>query len=135
MPPPQVAHFVSPVGKVGPVRTRAAPEPMPTHADEFNKVPKKPIDLIAEFERASRSGEGSGEAAGDSAQDPAPEAEITIQRRKRTRERSQEPERATSETRRSGPGRRRTVSRQSHAATAPGPGFRPRPVVMAINLL
>ncbi len=77
-------------------RTDRAPapvEPIPNHTDVFNNAAKKPIDLTAEFERASGSGGDTGGAAGDSAQDPAPEAEVTIRRRKRTRERSQEPER------------------------------------------
>lgn len=78
-------------------RTERAP-PVPEkarepHADTFNKAAKKPIDLTAEFERASGSGGDTGEATGGAIQEPAPEAEITIQRRKRTRERSGEPER------------------------------------------
>ena len=56
---------------------------MPTHVDEFNRAAKAPIDLMAEFERASGSGDGEGDASGDSAQDPAPEAEIKVQRRRR----------------------------------------------------
>jgi hypothetical protein len=35
-------------------------EPAPIHVDEFNKAAKKPIDLMAEFERASGSGYPSG---------------------------------------------------------------------------
>ena len=76
-------------------RTERQPEPGPirTHPDEFNAAAKKPIDLKAEFERASGSAGDEGKATGCAAQEPAPEAEITIQRRKRTRERSEEPER------------------------------------------
>jgi hypothetical protein len=62
-----------------------------THAEECNAAAKKPIDLKAEFERASGSAEG--EAGSSAGQGPAPEPEITIQRRKRTRERAEEPER------------------------------------------
>ncbi|MFZ1991938.1 MAG: relaxase [Alphaproteobacteria bacterium] len=72
---------------------QSEPEPTLTHADEFNRAAKTPIDLKAEFERASGSGGKEGDAAGGAVQEPAPEAEITIQRRKRTRERSEEPER------------------------------------------
>jgi hypothetical protein len=77
-------------------RTEHQPEPEPTrsHPDEFNLAAKKPIDLKTEFERASGSAGDEGEAAGGAIQEPAPEAEITIQRRKRTRERSEEPERS-----------------------------------------
>ena len=71
------------------------PEPTLTHADEFNRAAKTPIDLKAEFERASGSGGKEGDAAGGAVQEPVPEAEITIQRRKRTRERSEEPERSS----------------------------------------
>jgi hypothetical protein len=78
---------------------RASAEPVPTHVDEFNRAAKAPIDLIAEFERASGSGKGEGGASGDSAQDPAPEAEITIQRRRRTRDRTPDAERSTRRTR------------------------------------
>jgi hypothetical protein len=73
-------------------RSEGQPEPelTPTHTDEFNKAAKKPIDLTAEFERASGSAGDGGEAAGGGRQEPAPEAEITIQRRRRARDRSQE---------------------------------------------
>jgi hypothetical protein len=64
------------------------------HLDVFNKAAKKPIDLMAEFQRAAQSGEGDGKASGESAQNPAPEAEVTLQRRKRTKDRSQEAERS-----------------------------------------
>ena len=116
--------FREPVGKVGPVRTRAAPEPMPTHADEFNKVPKKPIDLIAEFERASRSGEGSGRGG-----------RRFWRRTRRPRLRSQFSGASAPGSGRRSPSapqakrgdRARTAKnrlhRQSHAATAPGPEF------------
>jgi hypothetical protein len=70
------------------------PEPMRTHTDLFNDLAKKPIDLVAEFERAAQTGEGEGGASGEAAQEPAPEAEITIQRRRRTRDRSQDVERS-----------------------------------------
>jgi hypothetical protein len=63
------------------------------HADAFNERAKLPIELGAEFERASKGGDDGGSASGDTAQEPAPEAEVTIRRRKRTRERSEEPER------------------------------------------
>ena len=59
----------------------ASPSRSATHPDEFNKAAKKPIDLTAEFERASGSAGDEGEAAGGAVQEPAPEAEITIQRR------------------------------------------------------
>jgi hypothetical protein len=75
-------------------RTDRAPAPVAPvrelHTDVFNKAAKKPIDLTAEFEKASESGESGDQASGDSAQPPAPEAEITIQRRKRTRDREQD---------------------------------------------
>ena len=78
---------------------KASTEPSPTHVDEFNRAAKEPIDLTAEFERASGSGDGEGEASGDAAQDPAPEAENKIQRRRRTRDRTPDAERPTQETR------------------------------------
>ncbi|MCZ7641519.1 MAG: relaxase [Pseudorhodoplanes sp.] len=81
------------------VRTERAPlaqakvsEP---HKDAFNKAAEKPIDLTAEFEKASGSGSAAGESAGDAAEAPAPESEIKVQRRKRTRDRSDEPERSS----------------------------------------
>jgi hypothetical protein len=73
---------------------RPEPEPTPTHTDEFNTAAKKPIDLKAEFERASGSTGDEGDKAGGAVQEPAPEAEITIQRRRRARERSQDVERS-----------------------------------------
>lgn len=63
------------------------------HTDAFNRAAEKPIDLTAEFEKASGAGDAGGESAGDSAEAPAPESEIKVERRKRTRERSEEPER------------------------------------------
>jgi hypothetical protein len=81
-------------------RERSGRQPPPVepsrdpHMDEFNKAAKKPIDLMAEFERAAQSGEGEGEASSGSAQDPAPEPEVTIQRRKRSKDRSQDIERS-----------------------------------------
>ena len=48
---------------------------------------------LSEFQRAAQTDEGEGGAAGESAQDPAPEAGITVQRRRRTRDRSQDVER------------------------------------------
>jgi hypothetical protein len=78
---------------------KASAEPAPSHVDEFNKAAKKPIDLTAEFERASGSGDGKGDASGDAAQDPAPEAEVKVQRRRRTRDRAPDAERSTRETR------------------------------------
>jgi hypothetical protein len=72
-------------------RAIGPPEPArETHADIFNRAAKEPIDLTAEFEKASESAGTEDQASGDSAQDPAPEAEITIQRRRRTRDRSQD---------------------------------------------
>lgn len=65
------------------------------HTDAFNERAKQPVELTAEFERASKGGDDDGSAAGDSAQEPAPEAEVTIRRRKRTRERPEEPERSS----------------------------------------
>jgi hypothetical protein len=78
------------VGERERTERQAQPEPALTHEDEFNAAAKKPIDLTAEFERASGSGGKAGGASEGAAQAPAPEAEITIQRRRRTRERSQE---------------------------------------------
>lgn len=66
------------------------PEPIRTHMDEFNRAAKMPIDLQAEFERASGSGGDQGDTSGGAVQDPAPEAEVTIRRRKRTQDRSQD---------------------------------------------
>ena len=74
---------------------KASAEPAPSHVDVFNRAAKEPIDLTAEFERASGSGDGEGEVSGDAAQDPAPEAEIKIQRRRRTRDRTPDAERST----------------------------------------
>lgn len=74
---------------------RASAEPVPTHVNEFNKAAKKPIDLTAEFEQASGAGDSEGGASDDSAQDPAPEGEIKIQRRLRTRDRTPDAERST----------------------------------------
>ena len=79
---------------------KASAELAPTHVDEFNRAAKEPIDLMAEFERVSGSGDGKGEASGDAGQDPAPEAEIKIERRRRrTRDRAPDAERSTRETR------------------------------------
>jgi hypothetical protein len=77
-------------------RKRTGREPSPVepsreHMDLFNEAAKKPIDLTAEFAQAAGSGEGG--TSGDSAQNSAPEAEITIQRRRRTRDRSQDADR------------------------------------------
>lgn len=69
-------------------------EPSPAHTDQFNEVAKKPVDLTAEFEKAAGSGEAEGSASGDSSQDVAPESEIKIQRRRRTRDLSPEVERS-----------------------------------------
>jgi hypothetical protein len=82
------------------------------HADLFNKAAEKPIDLTAEFEKASGSESAGGESAGDSAEAPAPESEIKVQRRKRTRERSEEPE--------------RTSQRADRDHDGPSPDDRPR---------
>ena len=76
------------------VRTSREPSREP-HMDAFNKAAKKPIDLTAEFERATQSGGDEGGSSGESAQDPAPESEVTIHRRRRTRDRSQEVERSS----------------------------------------
>jgi hypothetical protein len=79
---------------------KASAEPEPSHVDEFNRAAKEPIDLTVEFERVSGSGDGGGEASGDAAQDPAPEAEIKIERRRRrTKDRVPDAERPTRETR------------------------------------
>jgi hypothetical protein len=78
---------------------KASAEPAPTHVDEFNRAAKEPIDLMAEFERASGSGNAEGDASGDAAQDPAPEAEIKVQRRRRTRDPAPDAELPTRETR------------------------------------
>lgn len=74
----------------GPPERQPEPEPAKTNTDEFNTAAKKPIDLKAEFERASGSAGDAGEATGGGEQEPAPEAEITIQRRRRARDGSQE---------------------------------------------
>jgi hypothetical protein len=78
-------------------RERTTREPSRSHKDVFNEAAKKPIDLSAEFARAAQSGEREGEGgdSGESSPGVAPEAEITIQRRRRTRDRSQEVERST----------------------------------------
>lgn len=77
---------------------RAPPPPVEPsrnpHMDVFNRAAKKPLDLSAEFARVAQGGESEGEASGDAAQNPAPEAEVTIQRRKRAKERSQDAERS-----------------------------------------
>ena len=79
---------------------KASAEPTPSHVDEFNRAAKEPLDLTAEFERVSGSGDGGGEVSGDAAQNPAPEAEIKIERRRRrTRDRTPDAERPTRETR------------------------------------
>ncbi len=41
------------------------PEPTRTHADVLNAAAKKPIDLTAEFGRASGSGENADAASGE----------------------------------------------------------------------
>jgi hypothetical protein len=74
------------------------------HTGVFNKAAEKPIDLTAEFEKASGTGEADGESAGDSAETPAPESEIKVQRRKRTRERSEDLERTPRRDDRDGDG-------------------------------
>lgn len=77
---------------------RAPPAPAKArelHTDAFNKAAQKPIELTAEFEKASGSGTAGGESAGGSSETPAPESEIKVQRRKRTRDRSEEPERTS----------------------------------------
>lgn len=68
------------------------------HTDVFNKAAEKPIDLTAEFEQVSGSGDAGSQTSGDSAQEPAPESEIKVERRKRTRERAEEPERSSRRT-------------------------------------
>lgn len=73
----------------------APQKPRELHTDVFNKAAEKPIDLTAEFEKASGSGAAGGESTGDSAETPAPESEIKVQRRKRTQERSEEQERTS----------------------------------------
>jgi hypothetical protein len=81
-------------------RKRTTPEPSPEpHTDVFNKAAKQPIDLVAEFERAAGADDGDGKASGDSARDPAPEAEVTIRRRRRTKDRSHDAERSAGATR------------------------------------
>jgi hypothetical protein len=75
-------------------RQPAPMEPSRAHTDLFNEAAKKPIDLTAEFAGAAGTGEAEGGASGETTQDPAPEAEVTIQRRRRTRDRSQDPERS-----------------------------------------
>jgi hypothetical protein len=78
---------------------RAPPAPAKAtelHKDAFNRAADKPIDLTAEFEKASGSGRADGESGGSTEQ-PAPESEIKVQRRKRTRER-EEPERSSRRT-------------------------------------
>jgi hypothetical protein len=77
-------------------RTPPAPDKArEPHTDVFNKAAEKPIDLTAEFGKASGAGDAAGEAAGDSTEAPAPESEIKVERRKRTRERSPDVERST----------------------------------------
>jgi hypothetical protein len=43
-------------------------EPALSHPDEFNRAAKEPIDLTAEFDRASRSTGDAGEATGGAVQ-------------------------------------------------------------------
>lgn len=76
----------------------AAVESAPKHADVFNEAAKHPIDLTAEFGRAAGSDDSAGEASGGSGQDPAPEAEIKIQRRRRTREHARDTQRSAEPT-------------------------------------
>ena len=79
-------------------------EPSRAHMDLFNEAAKKPIDLTAEFGKAAGSGEAEGGASGETAQEPAPESEVKIARRRRTRDRSQDPERSAG-TKRTDPDR------------------------------
>ena len=59
-------------------RERSGRQPPPVepsrdpHTDVFNKAAKKPIDLTAEFERATNRGEGEGEASGEVGAKPGP---------------------------------------------------------------
>lgn len=80
-------------------RTDRTPAPVvpahDLHTNIFNKAAKKPIDLTAEFEKASGSEGAGGKSAGDSDEAVAPESEIKVQRRKRTRERGDEPDRTS----------------------------------------
>ncbi|HEY5329388.1 MAG TPA: relaxase/mobilization nuclease domain-containing protein [Acidobacteriaceae bacterium] len=69
-------------------------EPSPAHMDLFNDAAKKPIDLTAEFGQAAGSGEAEGGASGETSQEPAPESEVKIARRRRTRDRSLDVERS-----------------------------------------
>jgi len=58
-------------------------------------VPDSAVSICSkEVERDRGTDEGGGETAVGSVQDPAPEADITIQRRKRAREREEKPERS-----------------------------------------
>src|SRR6185312_14622557 len=67
--------------------SRAPQEPARTRSEEFNEAATKQPEQVKDAERGEESGDGSGESAAGSAQDVAPESEITIQRRRRTRER------------------------------------------------
>ena len=67
-------------------RTSREPSREP-HTDVFNKAARPPIDLSKEFERATQGGEGNGDTTGESSDEVAPKSEITIQRRRRTRDR------------------------------------------------
>ena len=87
-------------------------EPSPVHMDLFNDAAKKPIDLTAEFGRAAGSGEAEGAASGETAQDPAPESEVKIARRRRTRDQSPDVERSAG-TRRADPDRNDDPSPES----------------------
>jgi hypothetical protein len=72
---------------------RAPQEPGRTRSDEFNEAATKQPEPVNEAERGKETDEGSGESAAGTVQEVTPEAEITIQRRKRTRERDEEQDR------------------------------------------
>jgi hypothetical protein len=72
--------------------SRAPEEAVRTRSDQFNEAVTRQAE---EAERAEGSGGNSGETGAGSNQQVAPEAEITIQRRKRTRDRDDELDRET----------------------------------------
>jgi hypothetical protein len=75
------------------VGSRASEQPARTRSEDFNEAATKQPEPLKADERAKESDEGSGESAAESAQQAAPEAEITIQPHRRSRERDDELER------------------------------------------
>jgi hypothetical protein len=70
--------------------SRTPQEPARKRSDEFNEAATRQPEPKKEAERGKETDEGSGESTAGSAQEVAPEAEITIQRRKRVRDEEQD---------------------------------------------